>query len=135
MNSNLLCLCTLIFLFYSCGSMESDEDSLELPGYQGVFFEDEVISVTRQEEMPVDLKSKTWKRSNKIANTTSLFIGDNEELPLKGSQIAVSIDGYRARVLIDCFFYNDKEISLEGTFKMKLPQGATPYYFAFGEST
>ncbi|MGB0522650.1 MAG: hypothetical protein ACPGJS_06805 [Flammeovirgaceae bacterium] len=77
---------------------------------------------------------KTWKRSDKTANMGALFIGDTEQLPLKGSQIAIKIDGFRARVLIDCFFYSDREGQLEGTFKMKLPQGASPYYFAFGES-
>lgn len=77
---------------------------------------------------------KTWKRSSKTANMAALFIGDSEELPLKGSQISVKVDGLRARVLIDCFFENDRNSQLEGTFKMKLPQGASPYYFAFGET-
>ncbi len=78
--------------------------------------------------------SKTWKRSQKVANTATLFIGDNDQLPLNGTQMAVKVDGNRARVLIDCFFYNDRDFQAEGTFKMKLPQGASPYYFAFGES-
>lgn len=79
-------------------------------------------------------KGKTWKRSNKIANTATLFVGDSEQLPLKGSQITVQVDGFRARVLMDCFFYSDYDWQMEGTFKMRLPQGATPFYFAFGES-
>jgi tetratricopeptide (TPR) repeat protein len=78
--------------------------------------------------------AKTWKRSEKTANMATLFIGDEEQIPLKGSQIAVQVDGFRARVLIDCFFENDQNRQLEGTFKMKLPQGASPYYFAFGET-
>lgn len=78
--------------------------------------------------------AETWKRSSKIPNTPFLFIGDTEQLPIKGTQIAVTVDGFRARVLIDCFFYNDEKSQREGTFKMRLPQGASPYYFAFGES-
>ncbi|MFT5917992.1 MAG: hypothetical protein ACI81T_004509, partial [Bacteroidia bacterium] len=60
--------------------------------------------------------------------------GDTEQLPLKGAQMAVKIDGFRARVLVDYFFFSNESVQMEGTFKMKLPQGASPYYFAFGES-
>ncbi len=79
-------------------------------------------------------KITTWKRSNKIDNTATLKIGENDYLESKGSQVAITIEGFRARVLLDYFFYNDRETNLEGTFKMKLPQGAKPYYLAFGES-
>ncbi|GAA4114868.1 hypothetical protein GCM10022393_14720 [Aquimarina addita] len=97
---------------------------------------DDYEEITEPQKSSEDGKnrSKTWKRSNKIVNTATLFVGDNEQLALKGSQIAIKVDGIRARVLIDCFFYNDNDQQLEGTFKMRLPQGASPYYFAFGES-
>lgn len=81
-----------------------------------------------------DKKSKTWKRSQENINKFELFVGDGDKLPLKGSQMTVQVDGFRARVLIDCFFYNDRNYMLEGTFKLRLPNEATPYYFAFGES-
>ncbi len=78
--------------------------------------------------------SKTWKRANNDVNAMKLFVGDTESIPLKGSQITVKIDGFRARVVIDCFFYNNKTRQLEGTFKMKMPVGASPYFFAFGKT-
>lgn len=78
--------------------------------------------------------STTWKRSDKQVNATSLFIGDSEQLELKGTQIAVKIDGFRARVLIDAYYYCDYEWQVEGTFKLRLPNGASPYFFAFGET-
>ncbi len=96
--------------------------------------EDAVPGFSNAEGDIADSTFKSWKRTQKTANTATLFIGDEEQLPLKGSQIAVQVDGFRARVLIDCFFENDKDWQLEGTFKMKLPQGASPYYFAFGET-
>lgn len=77
---------------------------------------------------------KTWKRSGKSINTATLFIGDREQLHAKGAQVSIQTDGIRARVVMDFFFYSDQERQLEGTFKMRLPQGASPYYFAFGES-
>lgn len=77
---------------------------------------------------------KTWKRSQKQANAAKLFVGDQDTLPLKGMQILVKVDGFRARVLIDGYYYNDKGSQLEGTFKLRLPNGASPYFFAFGET-
>lgn len=79
-------------------------------------------------------KIKTWKRSSGEVNRVRLEIGDKETLPLKSRQIAVKIEGFRARVLMDCFFYNDKRSQFEGTFKLRLPNGASPYFFAFGET-
>lgn len=83
-----------------------------------------------------DKKGKTWKRSGMPENSIRLEVGDGEDdfLPLEAAQIAVQIDGFRVRVLMDCFFFNDKKDGLEGTFKLRLPTGATPYYFAFGET-
>ncbi|MDH6303519.1 hypothetical protein M2459_000548 [Parabacteroides sp. PF5-5] len=81
-----------------------------------------------------DKKATTWKRSGMADNSIRLEVGDNDFIPLEASQIAIQIDGFRVRVLMDCFFFNDKKDGLEGVFKLKLPTDATPYYFAFGET-
>ena len=78
---------------------------------------------------------KTWKRSQITPNTSRLMIGDKEALPLKSLQVTVRIDGFRARVLLDCYFYNDRDRILEGTFKLRLPNEASPYFLAFGQTT
>jgi len=77
---------------------------------------------------------ETWKRSQIVAHTSQLKIGDDETLPLKGLQINVQIDGFRARVILDAFYFNDRNRAYEGTFKLRLPEGAIPYFFAFGET-
>ncbi len=74
----------------------------------------------------------TWKRSQLTPNTSRLMVGDKEELPLQGLQVDARIDGFRARVVLDCFYQNDKPRALEGSFQLRLPNGASPYYFAFG---
>jgi len=79
-------------------------------------------------------KPRTWKRVKATPNTSRLMVGDTDELPMTGMQIDVQVDGFRARVVIDYFFYNDRDNQLEGSFKMRLPNDASPYYFAFGES-
>ena len=75
---------------------------------------------------------KTWKRSGLDENSVKLSVGDNDFIPLKAVQVAVQVDGFRARLLFDYFFYSDKPKNLRGNFKLKLPAGASPYYFAFG---
>lgn len=76
----------------------------------------------------------TWKRSRIVPNTSTLQVGESETLPLEGVQIHAAVDGTRARVLLDLHFYNDHDWALEGTFKLRLPDGASPYYLAFGQN-
>jgi hypothetical protein len=77
----------------------------------------------------------TWKRSTLEANTSKLMVGDSESLPIRGMQVHTKVDGFRARVLIDFYFYNTYDRQLEGTFNLRLPEGATPYFLAFGQSS
>ena len=76
---------------------------------------------------------RTWRRAGAAVNATTLRVGDDDELPLLGVEASVWVDGFRARVLMDCVYRNVHEQQLEGTFKLRLPEGATPYYLAFGE--
>jgi len=77
-------------------------------------------------------EQETWKRSQLVPNTSRLMVGDREELPLRGMQTRVTIDGFRARVVTDYLFANDLGRPLEGTFQLRLPEEASPYFFAFG---
>jgi hypothetical protein len=77
----------------------------------------------------------TWKRSQVSPNATRLMVGEREELPLKTMQAKVTIDGFRARVVLDYVYANDRDRQLEGNFQLRLPEEASPYFFAFGEST
>jgi len=86
----------------------------------------------QKESPPAEVK--TWRRAEILPNTSRLMVGDKEELPLKGFQANVRIDGFRARVLLDCYYFNDRDQQFEGTFKLRLPNEASPYYFAFGET-
>ncbi len=76
----------------------------------------------------------TWKRAQKTPNASRLKVGDREELPLRSAQVSVRVDGFRARVTLDFFFENDRDRSYEGTFQLRLPDDASPDFFAFGES-
>jgi len=125
-------LVALLFIF-SCGGLEKKGESSD----NTVALEEKTESVAKSkgdESGSKNKEAKTWKRSDKTLNEIKLFIGDSEEAQLKGTQYTIKIDGFRARVVVDAYFYNDRDIQAEGTFKMRLPAGASPYFFAFGES-
>ena len=76
-----------------------------------------------------------WQSSRAGTHATRLRVGDEDELPLIGMQVSVWVEGFRARVLLDCMYHNDRAQQLEGDFRLKLPEGASPYYLAFGGSS
>jgi len=92
-----------------------------------------VTGTKAQEEKAAPKRS--WKRVAAAPNTSRLMIGDDEALPLRGMQVEVHVDGFRARVVLDCFFFNDRSETLEGDFKLRLPDDAALYYFAFGKTS
>lgn len=79
-------------------------------------------------------EAATWKRSGLGAHTVRVKIGDREDLPVRSLQAKVTVDGTRARVVLDLVIKNDRDGTYEGTFQLRLPEGASPYFFAFGES-
>ncbi|MEM7784128.1 MAG: hypothetical protein AAF623_12305 [Planctomycetota bacterium] len=80
------------------------------------------------------LKKRSWKRVKAIPNTSRLMVGEKDELDLSGMQVNVQLDGFRARVLVDYFYFNERSEQLEGNFKIRLPDDSSLYYFAFGQS-
>jgi hypothetical protein len=78
-------------------------------------------------------EAATWKRSQLGAHTVHVRVGDHEELPVRSMQANVTLDGTRARVVLDMVVKNDRPGTYEGTFQLRLPEGASPYFFAFGE--
>ena len=76
----------------------------------------------------------TWKPSTLVPNTSRLMVGEKEELPLRGMQVDVRIDGFRGCVLLDLYYYNDRPQQFEGSFQLRLPKEASPYFFAFGQT-
>lgn len=79
-------------------------------------------------------EATTWKRSQLGAHDIRVSIGDREELPVRSLQAKVTVDGFMARVVLDVLVKNDRGSVYEGTFQLRLPEGASPYFFAFGEN-
>ncbi len=79
-------------------------------------------------------KTISWKPSTQANNNAVIKLGSDEQLKPEALDVSVQIDGFRARVVIDGFYTNPHNRNLEGSFKFRLPNGAIPYFFAFGET-
>ncbi|MCA9720562.1 MAG: hypothetical protein KC468_38220, partial [Myxococcales bacterium] len=82
----------------------------------------------------VDDGPRAWQRSQLTGNTTRLMVGDHKHLELHDVEVRARIEGFRARVLIDFVFDNPEDETYEGTFQIRLPGEASPYFLAFGQS-
>lgn len=74
------------------------------------------------------------QRSELLPNVSRLAIGEREALPLRGFQASVRIDGFRARVVLDLLYENERDQIHEGAFQLRLPNGASPCFLAFGQA-
>lgn len=52
-----------------------------------------------------------------------------QPLPARALRVLTQIEGARARTIVDYVVENGTEVTLEGSFRWALPQGATPSYF------
>ena len=68
------------------------------------------------------------ERPRAPALTARLDGKTDEELPLRALRISTILMGTRARTLVDCTFENTSARQLEGTFRVRLPEGASPCY-------
>ncbi len=73
---------------------------------------------------------QVWHRDRSRPTLARVYVGDNNSLELVSMQVNVTIEGPRARTVVDHIFRNPHDRQLEGTFEYPLPTGASPSYFA-----
>lgn len=73
-----------------------------------------------------------WQRSVLDTHRVRIEVGDEQTLPVDALAVQVHVDGFRARVVLDVDFHNPEGWRLEGSFALRLPEGASPYFLAFG---
>jgi von Willebrand factor type A domain/Vault protein inter-alpha-trypsin domain len=71
-----------------------------------------------------------WQRNAKSPTLARVYIGDGNALELVSLQVTVTVEGPRARTVVDHIFHNPHGKQLEGTFEYPMPTGASPSYFA-----
>jgi hypothetical protein len=75
-------------------------------------------------------KPKVWKRTGGRPSFARVYLGEGNSLELVSLQVTVTVEGPRARTVVDHIFHNPHNQQLEGTFEYPLPAGASPSYFA-----
>jgi tetratricopeptide (TPR) repeat protein len=75
-------------------------------------------------------KSRVWRRNSGRPTFARVYVGDGNSLDLVSLDVQVTIQGPRARTVVDHVFRNPNGRQLEGTFEYPLPSGASPSYFA-----
>jgi tetratricopeptide (TPR) repeat protein len=71
-----------------------------------------------------------WKRDRRQPTLARVYVGDRESLELVSLHVTVTVEGPRARTVVDHVFRNPHDRRLEGTFEYPLPTGASASYFA-----
>ncbi len=77
-----------------------------------------------------DQPPQVWKRDDSQPSFARIYVGDGNALELVSLHVTVTVEGPRARTLVDHIFRNPHDRQLEGTFEYPLPTGASPSYFA-----
>lgn len=99
-----------------------DPDTNVLEGHPG--------SIGGGSKKPPAKTPQTWKRDHQRPTVARVHLGDGNSLELVSLQVTVTVEGPRARTLVDHIFHNPHARQLEGTFEYPLPSGASPCYFA-----
>jgi hypothetical protein len=71
-----------------------------------------------------------WRREGRRPAFARVYVGGGNSLELVSLQVTVTVEGPRARTLVDHIFRNPHDRQLEGTFEYPLPTGASPSYYA-----
>jgi hypothetical protein len=75
-------------------------------------------------------KAEVYLRDRGRPTFARVYVGDQNSLELVSLQVTVTVEGPRARTVVDHIFRNPHDRQLEGTFEYPLPAGASPSYFA-----
>jgi tetratricopeptide (TPR) repeat protein len=92
--------------------------------------EDRISRLKTQAGKPDKNEPQVWHRDHSRPTFARVYIGDGNSLELVSLHVSVTIEGPRARIVVDHIFRNPHNRQLEGTFEYPLPSGASPSYFA-----
>lgn len=133
-------LFVLLVLACACNRSATDRDR----DGEGAVKKDEARSADAPTESMAESKesaesdqpaARGWKRSTIDTHRIRITVGDEQILPVTALAVAVHVDGFRARVVLDVDFQNPNDWTLEGDLSLRLPEGASPYFLAFGGHT
>jgi hypothetical protein len=83
-----------------------------------------------KKKTPNNTDRTVWHRNSRHPRFARVYVGDGNSLELVSQQVTVTVEGCRARTVVDHIFHNPHNRRLEGTFEYPLPAGASPSYYA-----
>jgi hypothetical protein len=93
--------------------------------------ENRIEEINRQSSgKPAKKEPQVWHRDRSRPTFARVYVGDGNALELVSLHVSVTVEGPRARTVVDHIFRNPHNQQLEGTFEYPLPTGASPSYFA-----
>jgi hypothetical protein len=111
------------------GSPDKASEESAIPRPSRPSFGPEKPITGKDHEQP-EKTPQVWHRDASQPTVARVYIGDRNSLELVSLHVSVTVEGPRARTLIDHVFHNPHNRRLEGTFEYPLPPGASPSYFA-----
>jgi hypothetical protein len=102
----------------------------DLPPEQRKAVEDYFKKLAKGEKPDPKKLPQIWKQHRGRPTFARVYIGDGNSLELVSLQVTTTIEGPRARTVVDHVFRNPHDRRLEGTFEYPLPTEASPSYFA-----
>ncbi len=88
------------------------------------------LGVSKETKPKTENAPVVWKRDRNRPSFARVYVGDGNSLELVNLRVTVTVEGPRARTVVDHVFYNPHDRRLEGTFEYPLPTGASPAHFA-----
>jgi hypothetical protein len=91
----------------------------------------EVEELTKKlKKLESNKQPQVWKQRSGRPTFARVYVGDGNALDLVSLQVTTTVEGPRARTVVDHVFFNPHQQQLEGTFEYPLPTGASPSYYA-----
>jgi hypothetical protein len=78
----------------------------------------------------LEKQPQVWRREGRRPAFARVYVGGGNSLELVNLQVTVTVEGPRARTVVDHIFRNPHDRQLEGTFEYPLRTGASPSYYA-----
>jgi len=75
-------------------------------------------------------EAQSWRRVTGASRFATVALGGGHSLELRRVRVAVKVEGFRARTVVDHIFYNPYDRAIEGTFRYPLPPEASVSSYA-----
>lgn len=110
--------------------VDSDEEASAGAVFDARYAETESEPSAAAPEWRGEAAAQSWRRVTGGDRFASVSLGGGNSLELRRVRVNVSVEGFRARTVVDHIFYNPHARTIEGTFRYPLPPEASVSSYA-----